>query len=214
MVVTYPLTAQNDYTELKYSLRSLQKFLPPLFEVVIVGDHVPEWINNVTVIQLPDIKGQRELSVRRKVLAALEYSDEILYMNDDIYLLETYKPVYYSSGLLEKKGEAGARPLASQLKGFNKPAKYYGHYPVVYRKDFREAMENFTSDCLNKSAYCNFIEVHSVEVQDCKLLNAVKPGVIEQFIKNKPCFSTGINSLNSAIPILKELFPNPSQYEI
>lgn len=214
MVVTYPLTAQNDYTELKYSLRSLQKFLPPPFEVVIVGDHVPEWINNVTVIQLPDIKGQRELSVRRKVLAALEYAKEILFMNDDFYLLREYTPVYYTSGVLNKVGESGAKSLLNQLQKFNKPVKYYGHYPVVYKKDFREAMENFTPDCLNKSAYCNFIEAQSVEVQDCKLLSAVKPGVIEQFIKGKPCFSTGVNSINSAVPVLQELFSEPSKYEI
>lgn len=216
MVVVYPLTVQNDYTELRYSLRSIEKHLEPPFEVVIVGELIPTWINNVTVIDLPDLRGQNLYSVRRKVIAAMRYADEVFYMNDDIYLLEPADSgfPYYSSGLLEKKAEAGAKPLVAQLQALNKPTKYFGHYPCIYRSDFTDIVNRFTNDCITKSAYCNFIEVETVEISDCKLLTSKKLGYIKEFIKDKPCFSTGIYSIKEALPVLQELFPYKSKFEI
>ena len=97
MIVCYPLTTQLDYTELRYSLRSIEKYLQDVEEVIIVGDNLPDWINNVTQIILPDIKGKKQLSIRRKILAALNYTDEILFMNDDVYFLKPSNdfPYYY-----------------------------------------------------------------------------------------------------------------------
>lgn len=217
MTIVYPLTTQIDYCELKYSLRSIEKYLPAPFEVVIVGDNMPEWINNVTQIELPDIKGQNQYSVRRKIIAALHYaSSEIFFFNDDIYLLEKAGAnfPYYSSGVLEKIGESGAKPLLKQLQSHGKPAKYFGHYPAVYKRDFTEVINNFSIECITKSAYCNFTQVESIEVSDCKILTAKKEGVIREFIKDRPCFSTGVYSIQSALPVLEELFPEPSKYEI
>lgn len=215
MTIVYPLTIQIDYTELKYSLRSIEKFIAQPFEVVIVGDMMPDWINNVTNIQLPDVRGQNQYSVRRKIMAALHYTKEFLFFNDDIFLLEKVNEFpYYSSGVLEKKAESGAKPLLKQLQALGKPTKYYGHYPAVYRMDFIEAIQNFTDECITKSAYCNFVEVESIEIPDCKILTARKAGVIKEFIKDKPCFSTGMQSIRSALPVLEELFPEPSIYEI
>lgn len=217
MIVCYPLTTQLDYTELRYSLRSIEKFLKKPFEVVVVGVMVPDWINNVTQIEIPDVPGRSLLSVRRKVIAALHYTDEIFFMNDDFYLLKKTNPhhfPYYYSGSLEKKSEAGARPLLTQLQSINKPFAYYGHYPAVYKKDFTQVMQNFTEDCITKSAYCNFIEPNAVEVADCKIMTTVKPGYVKEFIKDKPSFSTGVQSINSVLPVLEELFPEPSKYEI
>lgn len=216
MIVVYPLTLQNDYIELLFSLRSLDKYLKKPFEVVIVGDLLPGWINNVTQIELPDVKGQHLYSVRRKVIAALNYADEVFYMNDDIYLLQNADAnfPYYSSGLLDNKGESGAKPLVNQLRAFKKPTRYFGHYPCIYRKDYTEIVNRFTNDCITKSAYCNFIEADTVEISDCKLITSKKPGYIREFIKDKPCFSTGMYSIKDALPVLNELFPEKSKFEI
>lgn len=215
MTVVYPLTIQSDYTELRYSLRSIEKYLK-FDEVVIVGDYIPDWINNVTQIHIPDVQGQNNYSVRRKVIAALHYVDDFLFFNDDFYLLKPVKKdfPYYSSGTLEGKAEAGARPLLKRLKDLNKPVKYYGHYPALYRKDFTEIMNNFPNECITKSAYLNFIEPESIEISDCKILTAKKESFVREFIKDRPCFSTGLYSINSALPVLNELFPEPSIFEI
>lgn len=211
--VLYPLFSQLDYTELKYSLRSIEKYMPGC-EIIIVGSDLPDWITNVTHINLGDLPGQRVFSVRRKVLAGIEYAGEVFFMNDDFYLLKEPDFIYYSSGLLDNKGESGARPLRDQLKEHQKPTRYFGHYPCIYGKDFTEIISLFTRDCITKSAYCNFINIDPVEIKDCKLINPTKPQAIKEFIKNLPSFSTGVRSLKSCLPILEELFPKPSQYEL
>lgn len=216
MVVVYPLTVQIDNTELRYSLRSLDKYLHAPFEVVLVGDIIPEWLTNITQIELPDVRGQHLYSVRRKVIAALQYASEVFFMNDDIYLLDYADSnfPYYSSGLLDKKAESGAKPLTLQLQQKNKPTKYFGHYPCIYRKDFIDIVNQFTNDCIPKSAYCNCIDAESVEVADCKILTSKKAPYIKEFIKGKPCFSTGVYSIKEALPLLQQLFPKPSKFEL
>lgn len=217
MTVCYPLTVQLDYTELRYSLRSIEKYLPSGFDVVIVGDHMPEWINNVTQLGVSDIKRQPNLSVRRKVVAALERYSEFLFFNDDIFLLQEtgFHFPYYSSGTLKNKGgESGSRPLMLQLESLGKDIKYFGHYPAFYKKDFTGILENFPAECLTKSAYCNYKEVMSIEATDCKIITPKKPDQVREFIKDRPCFSTGVHSLELAVPVLEELFPYPSKFEI
>lgn len=216
MTVLYPLTVQLDYTELKYSLRSIEKYLKPPYEVVIVGDHVPEWLTNVTNIQLPDVKGKKQWSIRRKILAALEYAKEILFLNDDVYLLkpaETFP--YYYSGTLKNYSESGSNQLYDQLLQKDKPVKNFdGHYPLIYDQRFKEVSENFSEECIIKSMYCNYLNIEGVEMSDCKLLNAKKPDYIKAFIRGEPAFSTGFYSFESVLPVLEELFPQPSKYEI
>lgn len=214
MTICYPLTAQLDYTELKYSLRSIEKYLTPPFEVVIVGNVVPEWINHITQIHLPDVHNKKQLSIKRKILAALEYTEEILFLNDDIFFL---KPIanfpYYYHGYLKHYPEAGSKQLLKQLETINKPALHFdGHMPIVYKQDFKEL--NFSDECIIKSQYCNYFEIPGKFTADCKLLKNTKPEDIRNFIADKDCFSTGVYSIASALPILEELFPEPSKFEI
>jgi len=213
--IVYPLTKQIDYTELRYSLRSIEKYLTPPFEVIIVGDTMPDWINNVTQIELADVKGQPNFSVRRKVLAALEYAEEFLFMNDDIYLLQPddFKVTYYS-GDLKTKGESGAKSLLKQLEKEWRYGLYFGHYPAIYKRDFIEIIQRFTNDVPTKSAYLNCTQAQCISIPDCKIMTAKKPEYIREFIKDKPCFSTGVYSIKGALPVLQELFPDKSKFEI
>jgi hypothetical protein len=151
------------------------------------------------------------------VLAALHYvNDEIFFMNDDFYLLnEVDKSFpYYSSGVLAGKGESGARPLLKQLESFGKPSENITVIiPASIKKTLSDVLQNFTADCLTKSAYCNFIEAESVETSDCKLLTPRPSGWIKEFITHRPCFSTGMYSLKSALPVLQELYRYKSKFE-
>lgn len=217
MTVAIPLTVQIDYSELKYSLRSIEKYLQQPYEVVIIGNVIPDWITNITQISLPDVPGKKQFSIRRKILAALEYADEILFLNDDLYFLQPATEFhYYWHGMLKNYSETGTRQVEKQLQAQGRPVKHGdGHYALVYERDkFREASENFTEDCIIKSMYINYHNIEGVFAPDCKLLRKMKPEQIKDFIKDKPCFSTGIYSIESALPILQELFPLASKYEI
>lgn len=216
MIIMYPLTVQNDYTELKFSLRSIEKFLSRPYEILIVGSNLPDWITGVTQISVADIPNKKQLSIRKKILAALEYTEEILFMNDDVYLLEpmTEFPYYYN-GSLKNYSESGSRPLMKQLEVMGKTFNHFdGHYPLVYDQRFKEVSERFTDSVILKSMYCNYLGIEGIEFPDCKLVKDTKPEKIREFIKGKPCLSTGTLSLKSALPLLNEMFPIKSSFEI
>lgn len=215
MRIMYPLAAQLDYTELKFSLRSIDKFYSDP-EIIIVGDVIPDWLTNVTQISLPDIRGQKQWTIKRKILSAFGITNSFLFMNDDVYLLERWKHIYYYHGYLKNYAESGSKQVENVLIDLGMSTKLYdGHYPLFYERNrFINACSNFPKDSIIKSMFCNYHEVEDEFILDCKLL---KPGTqtqIHAFIKNRSCFSTGALSIQSAIPILEELYPYKSQFEI
>lgn len=215
-VIMYPLQVQLDYTELKYSLRSIEKYITKPLEVLIVGEVIPDWITNITHLKLKDIPGRKQLSIRRKILAALEYSDEVFFMNDDIYLLNSTNPAnypFYYSGDLSTIGETGGRLLMDQLKAQNKPTKHFDtHVPIIYERAKFKELEGFGADCIIKSMYCNYHEIEGIELPDFKI-NKKTSDLARVFNQGEPCFSTGPMGLQAALPILNELYPNKSKYE-
>lgn len=216
MKLVYPLTTQLDNTELMYSLRSVEKHLTSVDEVIVVGSEVSDWLTNITQICLSDVPGRKQLSIRKKIIAALNYTDEFLFMNDDVFFIkDTTDFPYYWHGLLKPYAESGARPLEKKLMSLNKQTKLFdGHYPLIYDQKFKEASEHFPSDCIIKSLYCNYFEIEGEFVPDCKLLRPMKKQEIYDFLQDKHCFSTGMMSISSAVLVLQELFPSKSKYEV
>lgn len=212
MDIMIPLKPQDDYTELKYTLRSIKKWAD---EVLIVGEDLPEWIKNVTWIPIKDIPGRKQLSIRKKIISALEYKKEFLFLSDDVYLLTEPKKVFYSSGTLNQIGESGSKPLAQQLQAINKPIKCFDvHCPIFYEREKFKPLERFTGDCIIKSMYGNFHEVESVTMPDYKVNQKLTPEQIKLAISNRPYFSTGPQGLKYALPVLAELFPFKSKFEL
>lgn len=216
MVIAYPLQTQKDYIELLYSLRSIEKHITLPYEILLLCSDLPEWVTNVTWIRIDDIGGKKQLSIKRKILVALEYSNEILFMNDDVYLLEDMSEFpYYYYGSLKSYSESGSRPLQKQLEEMGKEFKHFdGHYPLVYDLRFKEVSEQFTEDVIIKSMYCNYLGIEGISMPDNKLIKQKDSLQVKEFIKYKSSFSTGIYSLKAALSVLAELFPNKSKFEV
>lgn len=218
MVIMYPLQSQNDYTELLFSLRSIEKYFSKPKEIIIVGDRIPDWLTNVTVITVGDIVGRKQLTIKKKIIASLRIAEKIFFMNDDVYLLEEtdgYSYPYYFMGSLSMVGESGARPLQDQLKKMKKPEKNFDiHQPLVYDQRFIEVFEKFPPDVIIKSCYCNFLNIEGIPYLDFKINKKMNQREIEMTLLHRNYFSTGPVGLGSAIPVLQKLFPDKSKYEV
>lgn len=218
MVVCYLLQSQNDYTEFKYSLRSVDKYFIPPYEVYVVGDHVPGWLTNVTVLIIPDIQGRKQLTIKKKTYTALEIVDRVFLMHDDCYLLdhtngEDYP--YYYQGSLVHNGESGARPLMQQLIQLKKQVKNFDiHQPLIFDRRFKDVFANFHSDVVVKSGYCNYLGIDGEPYIDLKVNRAMKQDDLERALIGRRYFSTGASGLGTAVPVLQKLFPEKSQFEI
>jgi hypothetical protein len=212
MTFMIPLKPQDDYTELKYCLRSIANGAD---EVIIVGSDLPEWITRITWIDVSDIVGKKQLSIRKKIISALEYKPEFFFLSDDVYLLTEPTKEFYSSGTIRQIGEGGARQLADQLEAKRKPIRCFDvHCPIWYEKEKFNALEVFTSECIIKSMYGNFHEVESINMPDFKVNRKMTPAEIKEAIKNRPYFSTGPQGLQYALPLLQELWPYKSKFEL
>lgn len=71
--------------ELKYSLRSIDKYVSGIDSVLIVGK-LPEWCVNVDFVQCVDISNKfvfRDNNIRAKINLALNMYDSVIGGNDD-----------------------------------------------------------------------------------------------------------------------------------
>lgn len=215
MTILYPLSPmKDDYVELRYSLRSVERYVGEC-EVVIVGEVIPDWITGVVWVRLGDIPGRKQLSIKRKIIAALRLVDEVLFLNDDLYLLRPWVSEYCYSGDLKHIGESGARPLRQELEKYGRPTKNFDtHSPLIYDRRFTHLCELYTADTIIKSMYCNSLLIEGVNRGDSKINDKMESATVRRFIANRPDFSTGPKGVKSVVPVLEELFSQPSKYEI
>ncbi len=65
-----------------------------------------------------------------------------------------------------------------------------------------------------KSMYCNYHTIIGEEISDCKVHNQKSVQLVRLFMQGKLCLSNSQYSLRVVLPVLQELFPNPSKYEL
>lgn len=106
MDVGYILGHQDQYEELRYSLRSLVNFTPGVDQVWVAGAPPPDWSQNINWIPVDQLElvedpvtherdenwwYHRKLNMRTNLLRICEHpdvSERFLYMNDDFYLVQ------------------------------------------------------------------------------------------------------------------------------
>lgn len=214
--------SHNNDLELRYCLRSIQKYLTGYRNIIIVG-HLPEFIGPEEVIYIPfKDTANKQANIKNKILAAFEVStEEIWFTNDDIYLLQPFAAAnfpYFYSGDLKDASEKAARHFAfNELKEQNLPTKHFDcHFPIVYKRSlFIEAMRHFSDESSIKSKYANFWNIEGENFKDLKIGSSLHYHRIKEEIKDRPCFSVGDNGMNPAMKqVLYELFPEASKYEL
>jgi hypothetical protein len=226
MDIVYTLGAGSKYKnhELRFSLRSVEKFLTGYGKVWIVGE-CPDWVRNANHIPAADSGKNSDHNIMLKITAACNHpdvSEDFLFFNDDHFLLSPFDAPefpYYCHGTLtayvKNRGLDGyGRRANNTLQSLTKrglPSQYFDvHTPIRYnKKAFLETVtgQNWdkTEGFIIKSLYTNALNIEGIEMKDGKL-NAL-PG------KDVKIFSTYPHVKSSIWRFLQEKFPQMSNFE-
>lgn len=220
-----------DNYELRYCLRSIQKYLLDFRRVYIVGE-CPDFIHNVVHIPYPDKSKYKQKNILKKILRACQeegLSDEFMFFNDDHFLLQEESALlypHYVSGTIEseiKRCVGDYRTCLINTLAALKDLSTWNfdcHYPIRYNKrDFENVMGFYDWDIPHgyviKSLYCNTLNIQPEMVLDGKINDAISQEMLDEIVSTRPCMSTSNYALTNIVKRkLEMLFPEKSVYEL
>lgn len=235
MDIVYVLGTNSGWKdeELRYSLRSVEKFLTHYGNVFIVGE-CPSWVRNVLHLPWQDTLNRKEYSIMSKIKHACEQdfiSKEFLYMADDYYFInqrraDGFVPTYGTTLKSALHGKVGknAEKIRNLIDLYPEGLFFDMHQPFpIIRKKFIEAMNKLdwkNKDYSVKSAYIaasGFRGYSPYLVNDTKIKGEMDYDKLANYIRiiNECWFSSGPASLNDHFKrLLFNLFPNKSKFEL
>lgn len=107
LVIPLGTWSKSGNDELKILLRSIEKNGTGIRNILVVTDHVPDWLTGVRIVLLGDVyEKNKDGNIIRKILAAAVsegISEEFAWSSDDLALLkpfdfETIPPIYNVRG--------------------------------------------------------------------------------------------------------------------
>ena len=238
MDIVYPMLADKESDELRYSLRSLVNL--PHDKVIFVGG-CPKFINQskVTVIPNQQTKTKWKNSTSNVIKACKSplVSDDFILMNDDFYILkpvaEPVRDLNLARGYTEdvvKKYLSHCQKISNYLDGMQKtlaflqglgiekPLCFELHIPIIFNKDKFLKMFELPGiekiEVLHKrSVYGNlYYKTPTILPHDVKVLNRTK--FEEDLYKDYTFLSTSDLGFKKTTDFLNKRFPNKSVYEI
>lgn len=223
----------ND-TELRYSLRSIEKHLKNYKDIWVIGE-CPAFLQNVKHIYFKDEHPCKETNIYRKVLRACqekEITDDFLFFNDDHFLLQDFNakefPYFWKSNLRDsskmmKPGNRYKKAVDNAYRTLHslglETKSFDTHTPIIYnKKKFIEVMTKFNWDqkvsYVVKSMYANSLQIEGVREVDCKINSQLTEQEIKEVIKDRKVFSMGNGAIGfRMLSVLNDLYPKASKYE-
>lgn len=211
--------------ELRFALRSIDKYLTGWTNVVIIGTP-PEWYNGESV-KAKDYRNRKQYSIYSKLLVACELNnvtDNFVMWNDDHYLLKPMNvgliDAWYDGFLKDTVNKNhGARykeTIANTLQIIPDTLNYDIHTPCIYNKGtFSYLFEKKTEEICIKSSYFHRYSINDTYMKDFKINQLLSKEAIKELIKDRLFLSTSTNGMKKPmIELLSELYPNKSQWEI
>lgn len=225
--IVYPLGKGSHYKddELRFSLRSVEKYLSGYDKVWIIGER-PEWLQNINHIPFDDdITKPPDYNIMRKISRAIEepeLTDDFLFLNDDHFLLHPFTanefPYFYEKTLevyLKERGSdtygRRAKNTLEHLKANNLPTKHFDiHFPIIYNKSlFLQHVTNAVDWNKNayviKSMYANSLLIEGVEGKDSKIGKELPS--LEKVFSTTPRYRANIQRF------FREQYPKASRFE-
>lgn len=237
LVIPLLTDKKRNHIDLKYALRSLEENLKKELNLIIIGERLPNWMHNATLIKSIDHPKMeyKERNIFNKIKLYCEQenaSDSFIFSNDDIYLLNTFKelPFFYKNDLSEavKKASGGYRismkHTVHHLQSIGKETLNFDiHFPIEYnRNDFLCTFVNIDWSrnwgYVIKSMYCNTLAIEGEQAKDLKIANEKKFNSIEEIerlLDGRCFFSTANHVLKDELflKFMEQTFPNKSKWE-
>ncbi len=236
--IVYPLNEGLSHfrnQEIKYSLRSVEKFVTNFRNIYIIGFKPPFLNEKVILIPHKDHPYHcKERHIMEKFLVACsipDVSDRFLMFNDDYFFtkpVNAQKIPFYIKGYLKgsinkrKPGNLYRQSLENTYNALTK--KGFGtehfdlHYPIYYdKKKFPEVMSSYDWDIragyVVKSLYANSLGIHGAYRKDCKIQKSHNKQEVLAKIKDTDMFSTAEIS-RAIINILQGFYPAKCSFEL
>lgn len=220
--------SKTENLELRYCLRSIEKFIPGRGNVFIIGEY-PAFLNNVIHIPATDINERhfKQRNICKKLLLACDdkrVSDNFVWASDDHVLLKPYDHEYYYESTLEgalqhftihQTYRFTAANTFDRLNGGHD----YCHSPFLINKEkFKLAMAfvdwNEAWGYAIKSLYCGLNGITGRKYKDLKIKCPAKSAKIITMINDRLFFSYSDEGFSSEMKgVLNFLYPNKSIYE-
>lgn len=217
--LVYPLGESSwSHNELRYSLRSVQKYAR--VRRVFIAGVCPTWARGVIHIPVPlgggTVAGQ--LRALREVVKDPRLGEELVYMNDDIYLLDRPRWThqhYLAQRPVRDKYFKGCFDRAVELLASNGigPARDYElHTPMMMTKEGLElVLDMITAPAAFRTVYGNlYPDAEPRAMADVKLRGSDRPD------PSWWCFSTddSIVRQEDFQKWMAERYPGPSRWEV
>lgn len=226
----------NNGLELKYALRSIQKYLNGFKEIWIIGD-CPGWVININHIDVREETGKNARNILRKILKGFdrrEVGETVLQWQDDIFLTQPLqvKDIKYwydrtlEEAIYEHHGSYHTYITNTALK-ITEAAKFYDiHVPIIYKKNrFEQLAKSYDWDrknyilktlyCSSGAINCQYIDgIQTEQMKDCKIATPLRFNEIKKKIGGSLFFSTSPQGLNEEMmEVFEELYPEKSNFE-
>lgn len=219
----------QDNIELRYTLRSIQKFYGSP-EIIVVGIK-PRWLKNVTFIPFKEDPVQcRNKNVMQKLLlAANTLKTDFVRWSDDILALQPVNDFpYYSQGtMIEAAMRASnwrtqrfANVINNTIKKVGHQAPFFDVHTPIFIDNLKYKEFCSVSDWSDRnthalrSYYCNWAGFSNTPFTDLKLFYSRTTDEIESLCKERLYVSLGDECFKGGVvKWMDEKFPAKSQWE-
>lgn len=226
--------SKHDNFELRYSLRSLERYGRNVGRLFVIGER-PSWLQNVVHIPYID-RHCHERNIYEKLLIACntaEISIDFLFWMDDIFLTESIDcenyPVTHDRTLAEAiaprhRYDGYKLSLENSLNALTKnnlPTLHYDlHRPFTYNKEsFIGALGLVDWKRPNghviQSIYGNACGLPSTQMDDLKFNLPLPFDKIHEAVQGRHVFSVGDRAMTDVMKqFISEMYTQKSKYEV
>lgn len=215
--------------ELCYSLRTVERHLKDVSEIVVVGERIDLLSDKVKHFYIEEAKGNKEYRIAMKIMTACEkgyISGDFALMNDDFFFTRQFdwsknyaKPELTSNGSLYYR--RALNNTRQYLSRFGLSTYHFDvHTPILYNSEKFKALKphfeqsgTLPDGMVVKSLYANIYGLKPTFYDDCKITRLQTLADFEK-IETPPVISCTNNGWNRGIrDYFKKQYPNKSIYE-